>query len=79
MKVIIVLKKEHADGLGGEVLTDMGMLRSSLHPVVFSTRIPIDQAKEASLPYVEALSEYGIRPVRVFSQTDAGALTTLHG
>ena len=58
---IIVLKNEHADGLGGEVLTYMGMSRSSLHPVVLSTRIPVDQAKEDSLPYVEAVSEYSIR------------------
>ena len=92
MKLTIVLKKQDAEGFGGEVLEAMGMVRSSSCPTVFFSQFPIhdvnqlgtgdnswSQPEQHSLRYVEALTDYGIRPLRVFQKTDSTAgLTPLH-
>lgn len=92
MKFSIILKRQDADGLGGDLLEAMGMTRSEHAPTVFTRMLPIHNVEKLgtgdsgwSLPeqhtqmYVEALADYGIRPMRVFQKHDSAAgLTPLH-
>jgi hypothetical protein len=80
MKLTIVLKKEDADGLGGEILVDLGMTRSETDPQVFwvyhsydpTVVAPADVAPGMwATKYVEALADRGIRPLRVLQKTNS--------
>lgn len=82
MKITIVLKKQDADGLGGEILSSMGMKRSEFEPQVFSVQhvqdprrvAPVDVLESMwAIQYAEALMDAGIRPVRIFQKTDSTA------
>jgi hypothetical protein len=90
MKFAIILKTQDASGLGGEILEGMGMSRVS--ETVFTRTLPVhdiakfgtgdtswSQPEANTLLFVEALMDYGIRPIRVFQKTDSTAgLTPLH-
>lgn len=92
MKIIIVLKKIDADGLGGELLSESGLVRSKHEPQVFARVLPSHEVSEIGLgngswstpehhtqSIVETLMDYGIRPLRVFQHTNSAAgLTPLH-
>ena len=92
MKLTIVLKVQDADGFGGEILQGLGMSRSEFEPTVFVLTMPVheiskfgtgdsswSQPEAHTQKYVEALTDFGIRPVRVFQKTDSAAgLTPLH-
>jgi len=78
MKLTIVLKREDADGLGGQILTDLGMTQSETDPQVFWVYHSFDPAIVAppdvapamwTTKYVEALADRGIRPLRVLQKT----------
>lgn len=86
MKLIIVLKKTDADGLGGEILESHGLTRSKVEPGVFAMVAPIhavdklgmgdaswSQPEATTQQVLEALTDYGIRPMRVFQRTDSTA------
>jgi hypothetical protein len=80
VKLTIVLRKQDALGLGGQILEAMGMKRSVYEPEVFVVQhiqdprlvAPVD-VLESMWPvmYVEALMDEGIRPIRVFQRTDS--------
>ena len=92
MKFTIILKQQDADGLGGEILEAMGMERSEHAPTVFMRTLAThnvstmgtgdnswSQPEAHTVTYVEALTDAGIRPVRVFQKTDTSSgLTPLH-
>jgi len=92
VKFTIILKQQDADGLGGDLLEAMGMSRSEHATTIFTRMLPAHNVEKLgagdsswSQPemhtqmYVEALADYGIRPMRVFQKTDSTAgLTPLH-
>jgi len=92
VKFTIILKQQDADGLGGDLLEAMGMVRSEHAPTVFTRQLPMhnveklgtgdnswSQPEQHTQMYVEALADYGIRPMRVFQKHDSAAgLTPLH-
>ena len=69
MIVYIDLRKEDADGLGGDTLKKMGARRVSQGGNTFTVRVPYD----VDMPddyvhvnaYIDALTEVRIRPMRV--------------
>ena len=80
MKLTIVLKKQDAAGLGGQILEAMGMKRSVYEPEVFVAQHIADprivaptDVLESQWPimYVEALMDEGIRPMRVFQKDNS--------
>ena len=90
MKLTVVLKKQDADGLGGEILEGLGMVRSQVEDQVFSLyrlvpdltfQPPVDVTDDMWANYVtEALMDRGIRPLRIFQKSNSNAgLTPLSG
>jgi hypothetical protein len=90
VKLTVILKKQDADGLGGEILENMGMTRSEVEDQVFSSyHLAPDLAgiqtgdvddQMFSARITEALMDHGIRPMRVFQKTNSNAgLTPLSG
>jgi hypothetical protein len=86
MKLIIVLKPEDAAGLGGDILEEKGMVRSKGIAGLFSITMPtfdphtMDFGGASRLSpdsnvmhYVEALTDAGIRPVKVSIRTDSNS------
>lgn len=80
MKLTIVLKKQDAIGLGGQILEAMGMKRSVYEPEVFVAQhiadpriiAPVDVTDSMwPIMYVEALMDEGIRPVRVMQKDNS--------
>ena len=80
MKLTIVLKKQDAIGLGGQILEAMGMKRSVYEPEVFVAQhiadpriiAPVDVLESMwPIMYVEALMDEGIRPVRVMQKDNS--------
>lgn len=83
MKLIIVLKKTDAEGLGGEILRSMGMKQSRKDPGAFAKQFnspSIETTHDSDVhKHLEALMDYGIRPMRVFQRDNSTAgLTPIH-
>ena len=88
MKLTIVLKKQDAIGLGGQILEAMGMHRSIYEPEVFVVQhiqdprlvAPVDVTESMwPIMYLEALMDEGIKPLRVYQKDNSTmALTPLY-
>lgn len=85
MKLTIVLKKQDAIGLGGQILEAMGMHRSIYEPEVFVVShvqdprlvAPVDVTESMwSVMYLEALMDEGIKPLRVYQKDNSVASLT---
>lgn len=90
MKLTVILKKADAEGLGGEILEKMGMVRSEVEDQVFSSyhlapnldSIQFGDVDDQmfSARVSEALMDHGIRPIRICQKTNSNAgLTPVSG